>query len=47
MKDKTYIVDWYSGKFCYRSTICYTKEQVHNCRKVARVLGDTIKVSTL
>lgn len=45
MKEKSYLVDWYSGGFCYRSTICYTKEQVHSCKRTAKMLGDTIKVS--
>lgn len=42
--EKRYIVHWYSNGFCYKSTSDCPKEYVTNCRKVAKALGETIKV---
>ena len=40
----TYWVDWYTpGGFCYRSTHGVTMEQVREMKKIAKVLGETIK----
>ena len=37
---KFYSVDWYRGDFCYRTTTGCTWEQVQNCKKTARLLGE-------
>ena len=40
---KIYSVDWYRGDFCYRTTTGCTWENVQECRKTARLLGEKIK----
>ena len=43
-KQTTYWVDCYTpGGFCYRSTHGVTMEQVREMKKIAKVLGETIK----
>lgn len=43
-KQTTYWVDWYTpGGFCYRSIHSVTMEQVREMKKIAKVLGETIK----
>lgn len=39
----TYWVDWYRNGFCYRSTHGVTIEQVREMKKLAKLLGETIK----
>lgn len=43
-KVKLYWVDWYNScGICYRSTTDCTWADVLQCRKTARLLGETIK----
>lgn len=40
---KKYDIHWYCGTHCYRTTSNCTFEQVQESRKIAKVIGDTIK----
>jgi hypothetical protein len=43
---KLYSVDWYNSYgFCYRTTNDCRWEDVLNCKRTAKALGDTIKYS--
>lgn len=42
-KTKIYSVDWIRNGFCYRTTMGCTWENVKDCRKTAKLLGETIK----
>ena len=42
-KTKIYSVDWYHGDHCYRTTMGCTWEDVKDCRRTAKLLGETIK----
>lgn len=47
-KIKLYWVDWYnSSGFCYRSVRDCTWAQVLECKRTARLLGETIKYEYL
>jgi hypothetical protein len=43
IKTKIYSVDWIRNGFCYRTTMGCTWEDVKNCRRTAKLLGETIK----
>lgn len=42
-KNVTYWVDWYCNGFCYRSTHGVTWDEVKEMKKLAKLLGETIK----
>ena len=42
-----YSVDWYRGDFCYRTTTGCTWENVQECRRSARLLGEKIKYEVI
>ena len=42
-KTKIYSVDWYHGDHCYRTTMGSTWENVKDCKRTAKLLGETIK----
>ena len=42
-KTKIYSVDWYHGDHCYCTTMGCTWEDVKNCRRTAKLMGETIK----
>jgi hypothetical protein len=43
VRRKIYSVDWYNNGFCYRTTTGCTWEQVQDCKRTARLLGEKIK----
>lgn len=43
IKVKYYTVDWYRNGFCYRTTRGCDGEAVKNCKRTAKLLGETIK----
>ncbi len=43
LKVKYYTVDWYSNGFCYRTTRGCDMEAVKDCKRTAKLLGETIK----
>lgn len=43
VKVKYYTVDWYSNGFCYRTTRGCDMEAVKDCKRTAKLLGETIK----
>lgn len=40
---KKYDVDWIRNGFCYRTTTNCTFEQVKECRRTAKLLGEKIE----
>lgn len=38
-----YTVDWYRGDWCYRTTTDCDWETVKECRRAAKLMGETIK----
>ena len=42
--EKRYNIDWISNGFCYRTTMDCPYSYVKNARRVAKALGETIKV---
>ena len=42
--ERRYIVHWYSNGFCYRSTCDCPKHYVDECRQIAKMTGEKIKV---
>lgn len=42
-KYKVYTVDWYRNGFCYRTTTDCDWEAVKDCRRAAKLMGETIK----
>ena len=40
---KKYDVDWVRNGFCYRTTRNCTFEQVKECRRIAKLLGEKIE----
>jgi hypothetical protein len=43
VKTKIYSVDWYHGDHCYCTTMGCTWEDVKECRRRAKLMGETIK----
>lgn len=43
LKVKYYTVDWYRNGFCYRTTLGCDMEAVKDCKRIAKLLGETIK----
>lgn len=43
IKTKIYSVDWFRNGFCYRTTMECTWENVLDCKRTAKLLGETIK----
>ena len=39
-----YTIDWYTNGFCYRTTCGCDREAVKDAKKLAKLLGETIKV---
>jgi hypothetical protein len=44
IQEKRYTINWYRNGFCYRTTMDCTKEYVNNCKKLAKLIGETIKI---
>ena len=42
-KENTYWVDWYRNGFCYRSTHGCSWDDIKEMKKLAKLLGETIK----
>ena len=42
-KAKIYSVDWIRNGFCYRTTMGCTWQDVLECKRTAKLLGETIK----
>ncbi len=42
-KTKIYSVDWLRNGFCYRTTMGCTWEDVKNCKRTAKLLGEKIE----
>ena len=42
-KTKIYSVDWIRDGFCYRTTMGCTWEDVKDCKRTAKLLGETIE----
>ena len=42
-KTKIYSVDWFYNGFCYRTTMGCKWEDVKECKRVAKLLGEEIK----
>ena len=42
--EKRYNIDWIKNGFCYRTTTDCPYSYVKNARRVAKALGETIKV---
>ena len=40
---KIYSVDWFRNGFCYRTTMECTWENVLDCKRTAKLLGEKIK----
>ena len=45
--NQLYWVDWYMDGFCYRSTHSVPKNKIKELRKLAKHLGETIKIEIL
>ena len=43
VKTKIYSVDWIRNGFCYRTTMGCTWEDVKECKRQAKLMGETIK----
>ena len=43
IKTKIYSVDWIRNGFCYRTTTECTWEDVKECKRTAKLLGETIE----
>lgn len=43
VKVRIYKVNWYSNGFCYRTTRGCDMDAVKNCKRTAKLLGETIK----
>lgn len=43
VKVRIYTVNWYSNGFCYRTTRGCDMDAVKNCKRTAKLLGETIK----
>lgn len=43
INERRYIVHWYRNGFCYRTTMDCPKDYVENCKRTAKLLGETIK----
>ena len=43
VKTKIYNVDWYRGDWCYRTTTGCKWEDVKDCKRAAKLMGETIK----
>ena len=43
VKTKIYSVDWYRNGFCYRTTMGCTWEDVKQCKRTAKLLGEKIE----
>jgi hypothetical protein len=43
VKTKIYSVDWYHGDHCYCTTMGCTWEDVKECRRRAKLMGETIE----
>lgn len=43
VRTKIYSVDWVRNGFCYRTTMGCTWEDVKQCKRTAKLLGETIK----
>lgn len=41
--EKRYTIHWYRNGFCYRTTNDCPKDYVENCKRIAKLLGETIK----
>lgn len=41
--EKRYTIHWYRNGFCYRTTMDCPKEYVADCKRTAKLLGETIK----
>ena len=42
-KTKIYSVDWIRNGFCYRTTMGCTWEDVRDCKRQAKLMGEAIK----
>ena len=42
-KTNIYSVDWIHNGFCYRTTMGCTWEDVKDCKRAARLMGEKIK----
>ena len=42
--EKRYTIHWYRNGFCYRTTTNCPKDYVDNSKKLAKALGETIKI---
>ena len=42
-----YWVHWYNNGLCYRSTHSVPKNEIKNLRKLAKQLGETIKIEKM
>lgn len=42
-KTKIYSVDWYRGDWCYRTTTECTWQDVLECKRTAKLLGEKVK----
>ena len=45
--NKLYWVHWYRDGFCYRSTHSVSKDDLKECRKLAKRLGDKIIIEEM
>lgn len=43
-KERIYTIHWHINGFCYRTTTGCDKQHVEYCKKVARQLGETLKI---
>ena len=43
VKTKIYNVDWYRGDWCYRTTTGCKWEDVKDCKRAAKLMGEKIK----
>lgn len=43
-KKKYYTVDWYRNGFCYRTTVNVPYENLKDCRRTAKLLGEKIEI---
>ena len=45
--NKLYWVHWYRNGFCYRSTHSVPKNELSNCRKMAKMLGEKLVIEEM
>ena len=46
-KETLYWVDWYRDGYCYRSSHSVSKEELKECRRMAKMLGEKLVIEKM